>query len=206
MLLLRQPTPEQIHAFLEAQRDAPFSYAAVGASQSLTSKSGAPAGFVVDHNRIRLGSGRAVFERAVGGVQSWQMFNLGWVRLFFADTPIATGREVAVLARHLGFYSLNTCRIVYTLDESRDEESHIRRYGFAYGTLAAHAERGEERFSIEWHRADDAVWYDILAFSRPHHWLAAVGYPLTRQFQKRFARDSKRAMFDYVNKVLPTPV
>jgi uncharacterized protein (UPF0548 family) len=69
-----------------------------------------------------------------------------------------------------------------------------QRFGFAYGTLPGHAESGEERFTVEWHEADGAVWYDILAFSRPRRLLARLGYPLARRLQKRFARDSAAAM------------
>ena len=69
----------------------------------------------------------------------------------------------------------------------------VKRFGFAYGTLRDHAERGEERFMIEWQGSDDSVWYDILAFSQPNL-LAKLGYPLTRRLQKRFARDSLAAM------------
>ena len=73
-------------------------------------------------------------------------------------------------ARHFGFWSLNACRIVYTIDE----EGPVVRFGFAYGTLPDHAEQGEERFSVEWHHEDGTVWYDILAFSRPNHPLASL--------------------------------
>jgi uncharacterized protein (UPF0548 family) len=47
---------------------------------------------------------------------------------------------------------------------------------------------------VEWREADGAVWYDILAFSRPRQLLARLGYPLARRLQKRFARDSAAAM------------
>jgi uncharacterized protein (UPF0548 family) len=47
---------------------------------------------------------------------------------------------------------------------------------------------------VGWDEADDAVWYDILAFSRPQQFLARLGYPLARRLQKRFARDSAAAM------------
>jgi uncharacterized protein (UPF0548 family) len=55
-------------------------------------------------------------------------------------------------------------------------------------------ESGEERFTIEWRREDDSVWYDLLAFSRPRHRLARSGAPLSRRLQRRFARDSLHAM------------
>ena len=68
------------------------------------------------------------------------------------------------------------------------------KFGFGYGTLPAHAETGEERFLVEWDRRDDCVWYDILAFSRPHAFLAHLGYPWLRKVQHRFAVDSVAAM------------
>jgi uncharacterized protein (UPF0548 family) len=94
------------------------------------------------------------------------------------------------VARICGVWWLNACRIVYVIDET----GPVQRFGFAYGTLPDHAETGEERFMIEWDRADDSVWYDILAFSRPRHWLARLGYPFSRLVQRRFARRSAEAM------------
>jgi uncharacterized protein (UPF0548 family) len=114
------------------------------------------------------------------------MFDLGWVEIFPKDVKIEPGATVIVLSRHLGFYSLNACRVIYVLREER-------RHGFAYGTLQDHAERGEERFSIDWSE-DDSVWYDILAFSRPWQWQAKMAPPVSRMIQRRFARDSKAAI------------
>ncbi len=100
---------------------------------------------------------------------------------------------VAIVARSMGLWWLNACRIVYVIDE----EEPIRRYGFAYGTLPDHAGSGEERFLIEMDETGD-VWYDILAFSRPHHILARLGYPAVRVVQKRFGRESAVAMIEAV--------
>ena len=77
----------------------------------------------------------------------------------------------------------------------------MKRFGFAYGTMAEHAESGEERFTVEWDRDEDTVWYDILAFSRPRQMLARLGYPLSRLLQKRFAEDSKAAMLEAVRRI-----
>jgi uncharacterized protein (UPF0548 family) len=46
--------------------------------------------------------------------------------------------------------------------------------------------------------ADDTVWYDIFAFSRPRQMLDKLGYPLSRLLQRRFAEGSKAAMFQAV--------
>jgi uncharacterized protein (UPF0548 family) len=119
------------------------------------------------------------------------MFDVGWIGVFPTDAPIEVGTTVAVLARHHGFRSLNACRIVYLIDE---DDGDVRRCGFAYGTLPEHAERGEERFTVEWRRDEGSVHYDLYAFSRPNHLLARIGHPLARRLQRRFARDSIGAM------------
>lgn len=187
MFLLWEPSEERVEEFLRDQREAPFSYAEVGASREGAVTVG---GYAVDHNRIRVGEGREAFARASEALHSWKMFDLGWVRVFPREPPIEVGTTVAVLGRHYGFWSLNVCRIVYLIEDAGE----VRRYGFAYGTLPEHAESGEERFSVEWNRADDSVWYDVYAFSRPRRPLARLGYPAGRLLQKRFARDSKQAM------------
>ena len=111
-----------------------------------------------------------------------------------ARSPIQAGQVVAVIAWLFGLWWLNACRIVYLVEE----EGPVKRFGFAYGTLPQHAESGEERFSVEWHEQDNAVWYDILAFSRPNQLLARLGYPLVRRAQKRFGRDSAAALLQIV--------
>ena len=191
MFLLAKPSDEQIRNMIAVQRGAPFSYSDVGATSGTP-----PARFRVDHNRVGLGMGEAAFNRAVAAVQRWEMFNFSWMQLCWPDSPIAVGTTVALVAASFGLWTLSACRIVYTVDEDRP----LRRYGFAYGTLPEHVARGEERFQVEWDRADDSVWYDIVAFSQPNQVLARLGYPAMRVAQKRFARDSKRAMVRAVTK------
>jgi uncharacterized protein (UPF0548 family) len=178
------PSDDDIRKFLASQRDLPFSYPEVGASRGIP-----PAGYNVDHNRIQLGSGVETFQRAVAALRRWEMFNIGWVRLCWPEIPVVDA-VFGVAIRHMGFWSLNSSRIVYLLEE----DGPIQRVGFAYGTLPGHAERGEERFSVEWCHDDDTVWYDLLAFSLPRHPLVWAGYPLARVLQRRFAGDSKAAM------------
>ena len=184
MFYLTKPGPDFIHAFLSAQEGEPYSYREVGYSREKT-----PGGFTVDHNRILLGKGMNVFDRAKRAIQEWKMFDMPWIALCWPDTPIAVNGLVAVLVRHLGFWSLNACRIVYVLEE----HGAVEKYGFAYGTLREHAECGEERFTVEYHPKDDSVWYDLYAYSRPQL-LAKLTYPLTRALQKKFAEDSRLAM------------
>jgi uncharacterized protein (UPF0548 family) len=174
-----------LREFLTAQAKLDLTYAAVGATAAMP-----PAGYVVDRTRIKLGEGAETFAAAKAALKRWEHFRLGWVETWPPDTPIQAGQVVAVMARLFGLWWLNACRIVYIVDE----DGPVKRFGFAYGTLPEHAESGEERFTVEWHEQDEAVWYDILAFSRPQQLLARLGYPLARRLQKRFARDSAAAM------------
>lgn len=189
MLSLRKPPAESIRPFLAAQANLSYTYSAVGATAKTP-----PAGFVVDHTRTKLGQGEAVFQLAKAALQRWEQFQLGWVEAWSPDTPIQAGEVVAVMGRAIGLWWLNSCRIIYVVDEL----GPTQRFGFAYGTLPEHVESGEERFLIEWDRSDDSVWYDILAFSRPNHVLIRLGYPMVRRAQKRFARDSAASMLKAV--------
>ena len=190
MFSIRKPKPETIRRFFSAQADLDFTYAAVGATAGKP-----PDGYVVSHTRIKLGEGEAVYNAAKAAFGRWEQFRLGWVEAWSPQTWPQAGAVVAVVIRTFGLWSLNACRIVYVVNET----GPINRFGFAYGTLPAHLESGEERFLIEWDRSNDTVWYDILSFSRPRHFLARLGYPISRHFQKKFARDSGDAMLRAAN-------
>ena len=133
MVSLRRPSTEAIREFLASQSKLGFTYMAVGATASQP-----PAGYVVDHTRIKLGEGEEVFTKAKAALRRWEQFRLGWVEAWPPETPIQTGEVVAVIARNVGLWWLNACRIVYVVDDP----GPIQRYGFAYGTLPDHAENG----------------------------------------------------------------
>lgn len=190
---IAKPDEQSVRKFVAEQADKPLSYNEVGA----TLNENAPAGYTIDHNRIKLGTGYSTFERAIEAVRNWKMFDIPWIKLCFEDTPIKVGQTVAIMANHFGFWSLNAAQIVYVLDET---ENAVEKFGFAYGTLDEHAERGEERFSVEYHAADETVWYDLYAFSQTNQFLAQIGYPVSRYLQKEFARESKAAMQKVVAK------
>jgi uncharacterized protein (UPF0548 family) len=190
MLLFQNPSPETIGRFLSAQTQCGYSYKAVGATATTP-----PIDFVVDRYRGKLGEGREAFEAASNALRRWEHFNLGWVHATPNTTPLEPGQVICIVAHIMGFWWLNACRIVYIIDETtKEEEGEVTSFGFAYGTLPDHAETGEERFRIQWNHTDNSVTYDILAFSRPNHFLAKLGYPLVRRVQKKFGRNSLAAM------------
>ncbi len=189
MLSWQKPSADSIRSFLKVQATLPFSYAAVGATAHTP-----PAGYVIDRTRVRLGTGESTFFAAKAALERLDQFRLGWVEAWSPGNQIQPGELVAVMGRAVGLWWLNACRIIHVIDES----DPIHRFGFAYGTLPGHVERGEERFLVEWNPADDSVWYEILAFSRPNHILTRIGYPLVRRKQKQFGRDSAAAMLQAV--------
>jgi uncharacterized protein (UPF0548 family) len=192
MFTLFEPSVAQIEDFLARQKDLPFSYSEVGASQTAI-----PSGYPVNHHRIQLGVGADVFARAKDAVQNWTMYKLAWTRLYPSNTPVAVGNVVCVVVNHGFCWSINPCRIIYILEKSGE----VEKFGFAFGTLPGHSEEGEERFKVEWRHADDSVWFEILAFALPHHILAKIGFPFVGLFQRKFAEDCGRAMLEAVKKI-----
>lgn len=216
MWSLTAPADAEIRAFLARQAEQPFSYPGVGLTRTLPPRPGGaepPAGFDLDHNRTRLGDGEDDFAAARRAIDRWVMFPRGWTRIvgFGAPDPetgappVREGTVVAMVARALGVRWRSACRVVYVLDGTEGAartgtgvsaeagSAPVRRYGFAYGTLPGHVEYGEERFTVELH-AGGAVWYDLLAFSRPRYWPARLAYPIARRLQRRFVRDSLAGM------------
>jgi uncharacterized protein (UPF0548 family) len=181
MFRITEPSEQDVVEFVNNQRSLPFTYSEVGATNGTP-----PGGYNVDRNRIQIGAGESAYKAGVEALKTWRHFDLGWVSIVPRGVPVEVGATVAVKAQAFGTWSLNAARVVYTIDESR-------RFGFAYGTLPHHVERGEERFLIEW-LPNDSVWYDIVAFSEPRHPLVRLNKPLARMLQKRFARESLNHM------------
>lgn len=178
MFVTRRPTELEIEKFIDQSRDLPLSYAPVGIGKQ------SPAGFKLDCLAGIVGRGKNAFDLARRALTEWRHFDLGWVELYPRAAPVEPGTTVAVLIRHAGLWSLNGCRVVYSVGDAGVSA------GFAYGTLANHAEMGEEIFQVSIAADSEAVTYKIRAVSRPRAALARIGYPYVRFCQSRFRRDS----------------
>jgi uncharacterized protein (UPF0548 family) len=162
MFLASRPPDELIRDFLRHSKTLPLSYRRGDPGENPF------AGFRLDEASGSLGLGEATLQLAKRALSEWRHFDLGWVELHPADAEIEQGNVVAVLVRHLGFFS--------------------------YGTLANHAEMGEELFEVGLNAESGEVTYRIRAFSKPRAAWARIGYPITRSLQARFRRDSIAAM------------
>jgi uncharacterized protein (UPF0548 family) len=144
----------------------------------------------LDELIVPIGHGPQDLARARSALMAWKQFDIGWVELFPRDAPVTVGTNVAVLIRHFGFWSLNGCRVVYSLGRA----DNPTRFGYAYGTLPNHAEAGEEIFEVFLDPQTDQVMYRIRATSWANALLARVGQPIVRVLQARFRRHSAEAM------------
>jgi uncharacterized protein (UPF0548 family)/uncharacterized membrane protein YiaA len=182
LFTFRKPTAATLQNFLEKHKNEPYSYSEVGDSWDKS-----PVGFDVDFNEIWLGTGQKTFDSAKIALQNWQQFPSDWCFIGGSEHPqVIENQLVTMSAQVLGTWWTNLARIVYVKNEAR-------QFGFAYGTLRAHVERGEELFLVDW-RADDSVWYSIRAFSQPKILPTKINYPFARDLQKRFVGDSRLAM------------
>lgn len=167
-----------------AARSLPLSYEEVGATRGPM-----PAGYRIDRCSIDLGRGPAVFERGADGLRRWQAHLGAGVRVAPDAVDLEVGATVAVAVRVAFLTAVAPCRIVYVLDNAD-------RFGFAYGTLAGHPERGEESFVVS--RAGDRVTFDVVAFSRPAGALARLGAPIARAVQTSVTRRYLAGLKAYV--------
>lgn len=186
MIHFMKPSEAASQAFWSKQRDLPFSYASVGQ----TNTDELVAGFDHDYHTTQIGMGERDWEQARAAIGAWKMFPGTWAAIWPDQTPIQVGACVLMHAQVCGLWWSNSCRIVYVIDTPT-------QFGFAYGTLPGHVECGEERFLVE-KNPDGTILYTIKAFSRPRFWMARVGYPIARFYQRKFVAHSQASMRAFV--------
>lgn len=195
MIRFTFPDAAAIEAYLAQQAGQRFTYADQGKTAGAL-----PPGYNIDHTRMKIGHGSEDFAAAREALVRWRQFELGWVTTLPRETQIREGEMVAIVGNTLGCYWLNACRIVYVMDDSLG----AARFGFAYGTLPDHVGSGEERFLVEMDEQGD-VWYDLLAFSRPHGLFGNLGYVYLRRLQKKFGQETAQRMEKMVAESAATP-
>ena len=124
-----------INVLLERSSQEEVTYLEVG----LTRSSALPAGYRHDRLSVQVGSGDIAWQQAKDAIRGWKGHAHAGVTLTPFDAPLHEGTTV-IASRTLGPVTiLAPCRVVYVIDEES-------RFGFAYGTLPGHPERGEEAF------------------------------------------------------------
>jgi uncharacterized protein (UPF0548 family) len=174
---------QELEELLLQFREAPLTYAEVGATKNLQ----LPDGYRHDRHERQLG-GSEVFDRASRGLKNWQVQKGAGASV----VPLAAskvGDNLLVVIKFAALQIIAPCRIVYVIDEPE-------RFGFGYGTLPGHPERGEESFVVC--REPHGTIFRITAFSRPADLLVRLGSPISRRIQSRFTQRYLDAMARYV--------
>ena len=174
LVRLGRPDHATLDELLARAAVASLTYDHVGSTLAST----AVHGRTIRTEQLDLGAGPAAFDAAVAGLGAWVCHGGLGATVHPADAPLEVGTSLLVVL-HVGPVSIAVSdRIVAVVDEPR-------RFGFAYGTLEGHQERGEESFVVE-HLDDDRVVATIGLDARPATAAARLAAPAIGLFQ-RFA-------------------
>jgi uncharacterized protein (UPF0548 family) len=184
MLVLGHPSAATLDALLGEANKEELSYPERGA----TLGGDLPSGYRHDRHDLRLG-GPEAFDRAVTGLRRWVPHEGADIHVFPPGQPLLEG---ATFLAHLAFGPAEIvapCRVVSVVEEAD-------RFGFVYGTLPGHPERGEEAFVVE--RRNEGTFFVITAFSRPAGALPWVVAPVGRAMQLAITRRCLGALTRFV--------
>lgn len=183
MLSLRPYGPTQLASLLATARSASPTYEEIGASRGDV----LPSGYHHVRMEERIGDAHA-FERAVTGLRTWVAHEGAGLRIYPKE-PLVPDATVIVVTSIGPTQMAAPCRIVAVFKEPGV-------FGFSYGTLPGHPERGEESFVLE--RRGDATYFLVRAFSRPVDPLARLSGPLGRAVQRSVTRRYLTALRRFV--------
>jgi uncharacterized protein (UPF0548 family) len=158
-------------------------YAEVGASRD----GDMPRGF--HHVRLseRVGDA-AAFDVAINGLRTWAAHE-GAGLVVYPREPLTPGSTVILVTSIGPMQMAAPCRIVAVFQEPYS-------FGFSYGTLPGHPERGEESFVLN--LRNGATYLTISAFSKAVDPLARLGGPVGRAVQRSVSRRYITALRRYV--------
>jgi uncharacterized protein (UPF0548 family) len=168
-----RPSDEQFDAVLRGLAGQNLTYAEVGATNAPM----LPSGYRHDRRSVSVGHGADEFRRAREAILRWEAHRAAGAIVWPTDPALVVGTVTVVALRIGPGFVLAPCRIVYVTDEAD-------RFGFAYGTLPGHPERGEEAFHVQ-RSPRGEVTFGIVAFSRPADLLGRIGRPVARVVQSR---------------------
>jgi len=171
--MVSRPTDAYLTRLLDETSRSDLTYPEVGSTRD----GQLPRRYRHDRCSVTIGTGDSAFQRGKEALVSWQAHrHVG--AILMPPTPALREGTVLITTVRLGLvFVIAPCRIVYVTDEKDS-------FGFAYGTLPGHPERGEEAFHIR-RRADGEIRFDIAAFSRPADLLVRLGSPVAVLVQHR---------------------
>jgi uncharacterized protein (UPF0548 family) len=185
-ILARRPSASDLESLLEQVTERDLNYAERGATREGT----LPRGYRHGHLGVELGRGEIPWTRGREALRHWQAHRHVGATLTPTEPALEPDTTLLSTLRTGPMFVVAPCRIVYVTDEPE-------RFGFAYGTLPGHPERGEEAFHVV-RSGGDAVRFEITVFSRPADLLVRLGGPIARLLQDRVSRGYLEGVRSYV--------
>lgn len=187
MILLPTWNRRGLEAALRRAESAEFTYTEQGETRADELASG----YQHDRRQLDLGHGERVWERAQEAIRRWEAHRFAGFTVTPTMAKLEPGTTV-IASRVIGPVILAIpCRIVYCTDETE-------RFGFAYGTLPGHPERGEEAFHVL-RGPEKSVTAQIVAFSRPDDLPTRLAAPVARRVQSMATSRYLKGIETYVN-------
>lgn len=172
---------------ITAARAAAPTYAHVGSTLD-SSRWSAPA---VRARRLDVGTGREAFDAGRAALRSWVPHAGIGASIEPVGQPVELDATVLVVLRRGPVHVVAPNRIVGVIDEPD-------RFGFAYGSLPGHPERGEESFVVE-HLDGGTVRATIRVHASAGTLAAQAAGPLVRWLQSAAIDGYLRAIADHVS-------
>lgn len=145
----------------------------------------APAGMRAREQRIRLGEGDAIWQRAVAVVSGWEIKKHVRFTVEPDDVQVALGHDYNTRFGFGAIRLLEPVRIVWV-----EQRGDLR--GFGYGTRTGHPITGEECFLVE-RDPEGVVWLIVRTVSRVSRGRWILLWPGIRIMQPYFQRAYARA-------------
>ena len=184
MFVFGRPTVAHLEEVRADQVPLKVTYGEIGATRRAL-----PAGYRHDRHAVELGVGEDVYRRAIEGLKGWEPHRRAGLMLIPPRPAVQEGQTVVLAVSLPGLSAIAACRIVYVVDETD-------RFGFAYGTLPAHPEQGEEAFVVQ-RDSGGTIRFVVTAFSRPRHPLARLGSPIARRIQSGVTRRYLKGLAEF---------
>ena len=184
---------DERHRILDEARAAALTYDHVGSTLD-PARWSAPG---VHTRHLDLGTGAAAFEAGRDALRTWVAHAGIGASIEPAGQAVVAGATLLVVLRRGPVHVVAPDRIIGVIEEPR-------RFGFAYGSLPGHPERGEESFVVE-HLPEGTVRASIRVQAGPGTLAARAVAPLVRRLQSAAVGGYLTAIADHVRtSVRPT--
>jgi uncharacterized protein (UPF0548 family) len=154
-VILGRPRAEALADHLAQAESAAVTYDAIGMSLGRAD----PGTLPTYERHLEVGRGDEGFARACEQLRRWRQHRAIAASVHPGLPPLEEGATLLVLLPLVVATLVVPCRIVAVVDEPG-------RFGFAYGTLPGHVERGEESFVVE-RRPDGSVRFTVRVVAEP---------------------------------------